>query len=278
MSDNFWTALSASATAAAFLAVAWQSVLTRNAVKVAQDALIASEAVALDAARTRLDGHAPHVGMRMTDVPWRPLAWTPTGMPVGAWPTGYEWHFPAKENERIVLQARIAMKNLGGSHLSVDYDGDLCFAVANRALRASSNLISPHEEISNLYLQKDFTVKELSENYQAREEGRPLPHKVTGAISIHDGRDNGVTDTWKFALTGCPVQPDENRGSVWLIASDLIIDGTEPNPLNFTLQPPRQRTYWISRERQVRLPEPTFTPFPAPTRGILSRARRLLLP
>ncbi|WP_330467611.1 hypothetical protein OG547_21155 [Streptomyces longwoodensis] len=272
MSDNFWTALSALATTAAFVVVAWQSVLTRSAVVTAQKALataeralIASEAVALDAARSRLDERAPEVSVRMHDVPWPPYAWTPSGMPVNPWPNGYEWYFPAKENERIVLQAGITVQNHGRSHLTLDFEGDLFFEADHRPRAATSNVLFPEQSIS-LFLQKDFTIRELSENYAAHQAGRPLPYRVAGAISARDDRDNGVTDTWDVELTGCPVKPVEGRDATWVVVGSSLPDDSGSNSLEYVLQPPRKRTYWISRQRGQQLPEPTFT-IDAPSSG-----------
>lgn len=47
-----------------------------------------------------------------------------------------------------------------------------------------------------VFLQADFTAKELSENYEAREQGRPLPYRAAGTIRVRDDRDNGTTGTW----------------------------------------------------------------------------------
>ncbi|MCM2427992.1 type IV toxin-antitoxin system AbiEi family antitoxin domain-containing protein [Streptomyces sp. RKAG337] len=73
MWDTVWTAVSAVATALALLAVAWQPILTRRALGVAHTALTVSEAVALDAARARLDDQAPEVTVVLDEVPWPPL-------------------------------------------------------------------------------------------------------------------------------------------------------------------------------------------------------------
>ncbi|MCF3129860.1 hypothetical protein [Streptomyces olivochromogenes] len=264
MSDTFWTALSACATTAAFGAVAAQSFLTRRAVVTAQralvtadQALVASQAVALDAARARLDEQAPAVSVRIHDVPWPPYAWTPSGMPVNPWPNGHEWHFPAKQDQRIVLQAGITVQNHGRSHITLNFEGDLYFAVERRPRAATSNMLFPESSIP-LFLQRDFTIKELSENYEARQAGEPLPHRVTGTVTAHDDRDNGVTDTWEIELTGCPVRPVEDRQGIWVVAGSDLSGDSGSSTLEYALQPPRKRAYWISRQRGQRLPEPTF--------------------
>ncbi|MYT19988.1 hypothetical protein GTW69_06735 [Streptomyces sp. SID7760] len=266
MSDTFWTALSATATAAAFVAVTWQSFLTRRAVVTAQralvtadQALIAAQAVALDAARTRLDGQAPAVSVRLHDVQWPPYAWTPHGMPVNPWPNGYKWHFPAMEEERIVLQAHIAVQNHGPVHVTLGFQGDLYFATDPRPSAATSNLLFPGQRIHTLVLQKDFTIKELSENYEARQAGLPLPHRAEGSVTAHNGSDNGVTDVWDVVLTGCPVRPVAERQGLWEVATSSLPNDSGEDLLEYEVQPSRRRMYWVSRRRGEQLPEPIFT-------------------
>ena len=265
MSETLWVAIGSIGTTAGFGVVAWQSYLMRktfkvsqDALEVAQNALVASETVAIDAARTRLDAQAPAVSVRFTEVEWPPYAWTPSGMPVGHWPNGYEWHFPEKEDERIVLQARVVIENRGDRYVNVEYDGDFVKEVEGRDRPMTSHALWPQQGNGvnpNCFLQRDFTIKELSENYEARQEGRPLPHRVTGTIRVHDSRDNGATDTWEVELTGCPVRPNPSRTGVWLIDTD-----TGSEALEYVSHPSFERTYWISRRRGQRLPDPAYAP------------------
>jgi hypothetical protein len=258
-----WVAVGSLGTAAGFGVIAYQSALMRKTVKVSQDALqvaqnalVASETVAIDAARTRLDAQAPAVSVRLTEVQWPPYAWSHVGMPVNPWPNGYDWHFPEKENERIVLQARVVVENRGDRYVNVEYDGDLVKEVEHRARPATTHALGPQQGNGvnpDLFLQRDFTIKELSENYEARQESLPLPHRVTGTITVHDSRDNGVTDTWEVELTGCPVLPHESRTGVWLIDHE-----TGSEALEFVSHPQYERTYWISRRRGERLPDPAY--------------------
>ncbi|MFC5028670.1 hypothetical protein C8250_025385 [Streptomyces sp. So13.3] len=258
MWDTVWTAVSAVATALAFLVVAWQSILTRSALSVAHTALTVSEAVALDAARARLDDQAPEVTVVIDDVPWPPLAWSHIGVPVHPWPPGHEWPFPEKEHERIVLQALVWLDNPSSRSVWVTFSGDLVVNRENRFHPAPHIPLEPGQR-SGLYLNKDFTIKELAGNYAAREEGHPLPHRVQGTVTVHDDRDNGVTDTWNLELTGCPVEPHETRGSVWRVVGHHVTEGDGSRSLEYIPRPTRRRTYWISRENEIRLPEPRFS-------------------
>lgn len=140
----------------------------------------------------------------------------------------------------------------------MEYQGDLVREVEDRPRPATPHALWPEQRVTvnpNLFLQKEFTIKELSENYEACQEGRPLPHRVTGAVIVHDSRDNGVTDTWELELTGCPVRPHESRMGVWMVDTE-----TGSESLEYASHPAYERTYWISRSRQLRLPDPTYGP------------------
>lgn len=212
MSEVQWTEVSAAATAvtavislAALLAVAWQSFLTRSGVDVSQAVLLAGD-------RGRLDDRAPEVSVRLEEPTWPLLAWSHLGMPCNPWPNNHDWHFPEREDQRTVFQAAVVLENLSNRAVEARFEGD--FAVAaedNRVLRAPSPIIVPARDDAGtagqvrVFLQAEFTAKELSENYEAREQGRPLPHQAAGTISVRDDRDNGTTDTWDLSLTGCPI-------------------------------------------------------------------------
>jgi hypothetical protein len=271
MSDTPWIAGQAVAGTLAFGAVAWQAYRIRQGNEVAQRALIASEAVAIDAARARLDAQAPAVSVRLTDEAWPPHRASQFGVIAGEWPAGYEWHFPAKESERIVLQARVLVENMDpNQYASVEYGDNLIREKEGRRQPVRPHVLWPRGQSTlsrNLFLQKDFTVKELSENYEARQEGRPLPHRVTGTVTVHERRDNGVTDTWELELTGCPVRPDRTRSGIWVVDTESGVDSLE-----FESHPTHQRTYWLSRRRGERLPEPTY--HSGDTKGPRSRWRR----
>jgi hypothetical protein len=146
------------------------------------------------------------------------------------------------------------------------FEGDLVLPPSdnNLVLPAPSPTLIPARDATGspgefrLYLQNNFTAKEFSENYEAHERGLPLPHRVTGTITVQDDRDNGVVDSWTVSLTGRPIQPHETRGSVWVQVPDHITHGPGLRSLEYELLPPRRRTYWVSRQDQVQLPNPAF--------------------
>ncbi|MGW2050829.1 hypothetical protein ACWCPF_37500 [Streptomyces sp. NPDC001858] len=207
MSETFWDALGSISTTLAFGVVAWQGYLTYGALKV-------SQLMTADAIRSRLDSQAPAVSLKLTPPPWEPQAWNNTGMPCSTWPQGHTWHFPAEQegSNRLVLQQVLVLENLSDRRVQARFDGDLVVADEDRRPTAAGViLLEPGETSRKVYLQREFTIKELSENFTAKQAGQELPHKVLGTVTAEDDRDNGSTDRWELMLTGCPVEPVPDR-------------------------------------------------------------------
>lgn len=99
-------------------------------------------------------------------------------------------------------------------------------------------------------------IKQLAENFTARQAGEVLPHQVLGSVTVEDDRDKGSTDWWDLVLTGCPVEPVPDREGLWRIAPWHLTEGSGLRTLEYSLLPPRQRIHWVSRARVVRLPAP----------------------
>src|SRR5262249_56615261 len=112
------------------------------------------------------------------------------------------------------------------------------------------------ESSPEVYLQREFTIKQLAENHAAKQAGQELPHQVRGSVTVEDDRDNGSTDRWDLVLTGCPVEPVPDRDGLWTIAPWHLTEGSGLRTLEYSLLPPRQRIHWVSRARGRQLPAP----------------------
>ncbi|MFB8247320.1 hypothetical protein ACFC5X_20040 [Streptomyces sp. NPDC055952] len=250
--SEIWDALSSIGTALALGGVVWQGYLTRKALKV-------SQLMAADAIRSRLDSQAPGVTLTLSPPPWEPLAATSTGMPCNPWPPGHTWHFPEQQDgaNRLVLQQVLVLKNISDRRVQARFDGDLVVADEDRRPNAAGVIIlEPHTTSREVYLQREFTIKELSENYTAKQAGQELPYTVLGTVTVEDDRDNGITDRWDLVLTGCPIEPYPARDGLWRIAPWHLTEGSGRRTLDYSLLPSRQRTHWVSRARGIQLPAP----------------------
>ncbi|MEW1583403.1 hypothetical protein AB0407_35810 [Streptomyces microflavus] len=255
MSETFWTAVGAIGGTLAFGGVIWQAYLTRGALTV-------SQLMAADAIRSRLDSQAPDVDLKLDPPRWDPYAWNNTGMPCSAWPPGQTWHFPAEQDgaNRLVLQQVMTLENHSERRVQVRFEGDLVVSLDGRPTAAGVLLLEPGDRTPEVFLQRDFTIKQLSENYEARQVGEALPHQVRGSVTVEDDRDNGSTDRWDLVLTGCPIEPDPDRDALWRLAPWHISEGSGVRTLEFDRLPPRQRIHWVSRAHGVRLPAPAGAP------------------
>ncbi|MFF8973669.1 hypothetical protein [Streptomyces sp. NPDC014995] len=252
MSETFWDALSSIGTTLALGGVVWQGYLTRKALKV-------SQLMTADAIRSRLDSQAPDVTLKLSPPPWEPLAATNMGMPCTPWPQGHTWHFPEQQHgaNRLVLQQVLVLENLSDRRVQARFDGDLVVADEDRRPNAAGVIVlEPRETSPDVYLQREFTIKELSENFTAKQAGQELPHKVLGTVTAEDDRDNGSTDRWDLVLTGCPVEPFPDRDGLWRIAPWHLTEGSGLRTLDYSLLPSRQRIHWVSRARGIQLPAP----------------------
>ncbi|MGI5444109.1 MULTISPECIES: hypothetical protein [Streptomyces] len=252
MSGNFWTAVGSIGTALALGFIAWQAYLTLKTLKV-------NQLMTADAIRSRLDSQAPGVTLKLSAPLWEPQAWNSSGMPCNTWPPGQTWHFPAEQDgaNRLVLQQVLVLENLSDRRVQVRCEGDLVVASEeNRPTAAGVFLLEPGDKSPDVYLQRDFTIKQLSENFAAKQAGEELPHRVLGSVTVEDDRDNGSTDRWDLVLSGCPVEPVPDRDGLWTIAPWHLTEGSGLRTLEYSLLPPRQRIHWVSRARGVQLPSP----------------------
>ncbi|MFD3728861.1 hypothetical protein [Streptomyces sp. NPDC058671] len=255
MSETFWTAVGAIGGSLAFGGVIWQARLTRQSVRI-------SQLMTADAIRSRLDSQAPDIILKLDPPPFPPQAWNNSGMPCNTWPAGHRWHFPADQDgaNRLVLQQVLVLENRSAQRVEARFEGDLVLDRDNRPTAADVLLLEPGETTPQIYLQRDFTIKQLSENYQARQDGLELPHQVRGSITVGDDRDNGSTDRWDLALTGSPVHPVPDHDGLWQIAPWHLTEGPGLRTLDYSLLPTRQRIHWISRARDIQLPAPAGAP------------------
>jgi hypothetical protein len=110
-------------------------------------------------------------------------------------------------------------------------------------------MLSAHKSVS-CFLQLNFTIEEWAENWQAHQEGKALRHKAVATVTSSDHSDSCATDTWELTATGWPVeQRDEGR---WQLPPNWA------TRMQFQALPRRKRNYWISRQDNISLPQPSY--------------------
>lgn len=82
----------------------------------------------------------------------------------------------------------------------------------------------------------------------ARENGDPGPEPY-GTVSVDDGYDDGVIDTYNVIQAGCPIRRDPNTNQ-WVVAMGMDSPGI-PHVLSQVM--PMQRQYFVSKTGNQRL-------------------------
>ncbi|MFJ6564207.1 hypothetical protein ACIQMV_30955 [Streptomyces sp. NPDC091412] len=111
-----------------------------------------------------------------------------------------------------MLQQVLVLENLSDRRVEARFVGDLVVWNEDRWPHAAGVIVpEPGEKSEKVYLQRDFTINELSENLTAKQAGAHLPHRVVGTVTVEDDRNNGNTGRWDPPRTGCPVHPAPER-------------------------------------------------------------------
>jgi hypothetical protein len=276
-----WDIAAAIGTICSAFFVAWQARETRRATNFGRQALYASQAVAIDSTRARLDLDAPRVHISIGD-PSPQLERSESSVEGFSNPQpfghGQEWHFPNDQAQRILVRVPVTISNQGSGvvELRWDWDGpwpDRC---------VGSHLESPRKDESMLWLsgqlnplrpgvsaeywfEADLSLEQWRENSDASHQ----PWACVGRLICEDGRDTGTVDRWEFRMTARANMEDPKRQGTWRLRPGVSITWLSP--------PVRERTYWLSQTARQPLPEPMYNaPSDRPLLiRLLPRRRRL---
>lgn len=241
------TVASAAAAAVATGLVAWQ-------VRLARRANASAHAVAIDSAKARLDAAAPELDVRVLAPVWPPLC----DERDSASHAGSEtvWRLPRDERQTLVGMLTVELTNVGERDVEVVIGGDVRpdGEVPDSEWwpgQPIEDFLTPGGEPYRFRLQRTLTIRQWADNRAAQEAGRPLPHRIVGTVIAMDRRDEGVTDRWDLEMTGCPIERVPGAEDQWRLTTDASV----PQWKILAVEPVvRQRTYWISRHRQLKYP------------------------
>ena len=238
-SSQVWTIAAVVVAIVGSVIVAWQAMETHRTTTLSQRTLEVSNALAIDAARSRLDQDAPRIDVYVEQVSSVPAD-------AGDMP-GARWKLPADAARLLRVQAQVRVVNLMNDrtiHLKVKGLQDA------RTRPDVEVLLVPAAKLP-YYLTATFTLSQWVENWEAHQAGTPLPNVVTGSVMAGDDRDEGVVDTWPLRLAALPVQPAEGSDGSWQLTAGVA--GNEW----IAIRPLRERSYWISQRRNIPMPEPS---------------------
>ena len=244
-SPGAWTIAAFVVAAAGAAIVAWQAWETHRTTALGQKALDANAALAIDSARSRLDQDAPRVDVYVegvsiltTDLP---------DLPGAQIEPGARWDLSQDGARSLQVQARVKVRNLMGdrtTHLKVT-------GLHDPAMNASAEVLLLPTTERIYFLTATFTLGQWAENWKSHRDGEPAPNVAEGCVISGDDRDEGVVDRWPLRLAAWPIQPDGDSGGTWQLTA-----GTAGKDwFIIAMRPLRERSYWISQQRGIPLPD-----------------------
>ena len=240
-SAQVWTVAAVVVAIVGSAIVAWQALETHRTTTLSQRTLEVSNALAIDAARSRLDQDAPRIDVYVEQVAFLPA--DPGDMP------GARWKLPADAARMLRVQAQVRVVNLMNDrtiHLKVK-------GLQDAHMRPDVEvLLVPAAKLS-YYLTATFTLSQWAENWESHQAGTVLPNVVGGSVIAGDDRDEGVVDTWPLHLAAWPIQPAEDSDGSWQQAAGMAGNDW----FQIAIRPLRERSYWISQRRNISMPEPS---------------------
>lgn len=245
--------------------IGWQAWETRKATRTAAGALVATTAMAVDAARARLDMEAPQIEVTVSGPTKNPQGVVHGGGASNEWPLDAgPFHFPRDEglDKSLIVTFLVHIVAHGSRPVGVRCRGDL-YVAANKPEKATTFELHPgpnmpsgvHEYQVVLRLQQ--TSGKWSENYRAHVEGRPLPHVARGVIEVADYRDHGIIDTWEVSFGAWPIEPEPDLDGQWRLTW-ANPNEAHPQWTEHDQHPLAARSYWQSRSQGTKLPEPVY--------------------
>jgi len=248
-----WTYLAVVAALLGTGVVAWQAMETHRTTTLSQRTLEASNALAIDSARTRLDQDAPRIEVYVEQV--SVLSAGSRNVPGPQAGSGASWHLPADADRTLQVQAQVRVVNLMTDrtiHLKVK-------GLHDSALRADTEvLLVPAAKLA-YFLTATFTLAQWAENWESRRAQNPPPNCVEGYVRAGDDRDEGVVDTWPLHLAAWPIEPAGDPiepAADWDGAWQLTAGMTGSGWFEIAIRPLRERSYWISQRQNIELPAP----------------------
>jgi hypothetical protein len=240
-SSQVWTIAAVAVAIVGSAIVAWQAFETHRTTNLSQRTLEASNALAIDNARSRLDQDAPRVDVYVEQVSFLPAD-------SGSMP-GALWSLPADAARLLRVQALVRVVNLMTDrtiHLKVK-------GLQDAAMRADTEVLLVPASNLSYFLTATFTMSQWAENWESHKAGTPLPNVVEGSVIAGDDRDEGVVDTWPLRLAAWPFRPAGDTGGAWQLTAGTAGSGW----FQVAIRPLRERSYWISQRRNIPMPEPS---------------------
>jgi len=241
-----WTYLAVIAALLGTGVVAWQAMETHRTTTLSHRTLEASNSLAIDSARTRLDQGAPRVDVYVEQV--SVLSAGSGNVPGPQAESAAPWHLPADADRTLQVQAQVRVVNLMSDrtiHLKVK-------GLHDTAMRPDTEVLLVPSAKLVYFLTATFTLGQWAENWESRKARNPALNVVEGYVRAGDDRDEGVQDTWPLHLAAWPIEPAGDSDGTWRLTAGM----TGNDWFEIAIRPLRERSYWISQRENIKLPVP----------------------
>ena len=203
--------------------VAANQELVRRTVDLVEESRLSREhweAMALEAARARLDAKAPIADLELK--PDLELSPRPGDSPRFA--RNFHtttWRFPQDQDVRLVVCCQAVVTNHSQRALTARATGLLL--APSEGPKAGDKYVT-HEEASllpggsyNFVVIANFTLGEWAEKADSRNPGESADLCAIHTITVFDDDDNGTVDEWEFENSGCPIVPAHGEQDGWKV-------------------------------------------------------------
>lgn len=249
------TVIAAAATTTSAVVIAWQAWETRRTaeatektLKVSQDSLTTSKALAVEAARTRLDARGQAVRIHIDQPEWPPLEPSSFGDPQPL-PHGHHYRMSRDRDQELMLRAHFAIVNEGERDATLNMNPPLRPDGASGPYPhyGYQRVVPPGGRLEGSF-EEPRPVSQWVQNWEDGRTNTPFSAILVAEVTCSDGFDEGVIDRWRIEMTGVPIRPIEGDDSGWAL-------NHQPDPIRPVSASvlPQERMYYLSKRAEQRI-------------------------
>jgi hypothetical protein len=251
------TVAAAIATSISAGVIAWQAWETRRtaqaareSLKVGQESLDTARQLAAEAFRARLDARGQALRVHVAPPEWPPLEPSRYGEPQPL-PGGIEYRMPRDADRRVMLRARLEIRNEGARDAKIALHPPLIpeGEPGPPPSTGYERVLAPGKRLE-ARLDEARRVGEWIDSWRRRETSQEPGSVIVATIVCSDAFDEGVIDRWRIEMYGTPLRPIPQDDSGWVLNQPTGMPGGTP-PL-WAWVTPHERLYYISKIRDQR--------------------------
>ena len=266
--SEFWTAFAAIAagaaaivTAATMVFIARQTAATKRSAeasektaKAAIDGLVLArkeqsraQFLAIEAVKTRIDAKMPQILVTSENLRWPPFVAQSFG-DAQPWTSSEPFRMPRDKDERLLVRVDISIENDGPKTVNVSFTPLLTIS----GLQTSARL-EVGQALSGTF-DAEWSVQQWVDAWNEREATRGGGPVHLFQVTYVDPGDTGAVDHYDVFVQGTILRPVPNEDGAWSLIDFPRVPIGDVGNIAASSQP-YTRKYWLSRIREVELPE-----------------------